>query len=251
MVKKYIYSELYRIKHIRMYIALFFITILFQIATTAFLSIISLQQTEPTTKEFGLYSLYMLIFIGFYLAYPIVICANTVKPKYVERQILSSGITKNILYFSDLFYINIIQLIMLVLYSVSSIISTTLLLESAPGAEDSLDLVTVKEFIIIMCCIYITMILSSIVLYSLQLVLSNKIFATGLFMFLVYVIPLVIAQIRYFSDIADSVAQMIPFLQVAFFYKGDSPLSMLLLIHGIWIAVTIMICNTIYNKIEA
>ena len=110
MVKKYIYSELYRIKHIRMYIALFFITILFPIATTAFLSIISLQQTEPTTKEFGLYSLYMLIFIGFYLAYPIVICANTVKPKYVERQILSSGITKNILYFSDLFYINIIQL---------------------------------------------------------------------------------------------------------------------------------------------
>ena len=95
------------------------------------------------------------------------------------------------------------------------------------------------------------MILASVILYSLQLVLSNKIFATGLFVFLGYVIPLIIAQIRYFLEIVDAVAQIIPFLQIAFFYKGDSPLSMLLLIHGIWIAVTIIICNTIYNKIEA
>lgn len=247
----YIKAEFFRHKKIKSHYLLIAFTLLVPILSGTFLKAIAPYQSEKFWGNDFLYIMFMFLLTGFYLVYPITICANSLKPKFVRRQLLTSSLNKLTMFVSDITYINLINVAYLFLFSIISILSAVGLfkMDSVESSQTPYTL-TISEFSVLMVLLGLTMILSNVILYGLQLILENKVLSTGIFVFIIYIIPLILAQLRHFSDVVEKLASLVPFLQILFYYRGESDLLTVVTIHLLAIAVMMTLFLFFYNRNE-
>lgn len=249
-MKNYIKAELFRQSHIKSYLLVIGITILFPVIFAFYMKTIVQFQDVVFLGNHFLYIMYMYLLTGFYLVYPIVICAHASKPKYIMRQLLTSQMSKKELFVSDIFYTSCLNICFIGLHTVVSLICASFVFEIDNSKASIVDSLTVTHFVVMMGMIALTTIFANALLYCLQIMLENKVLSTGIFIFIIYIIPLIVAQLRFFSPLIEKFSTLIPFLQVMLYYKQETSLLSALIAHIILFVVMCFVFIIFYNRKE-
>lgn len=211
-------GEWFRHRKITAY-KIFVVTLItFSLGINLFLKIISSHQNFPITMLDGFRVSISLYLMGLILAFPLITTAFTNKSKFIQEQLVSSGVTPIQIYLIDIVMGAIISTITFSILQVFTWLFGYIILGPA---EVSLNFGKANYNIgVILLAILLTNASLVVQSISLQKIVRNPIISTGVFILISYIISIILIQLRFFSNIAGKLSLLFPICDVNYLVGG-------------------------------
>ncbi|MBG9979525.1 hypothetical protein [Facklamia lactis] len=239
----YLKSELFRITKIKLFYFLALATVLTTLCIGFFFKSIARVQDFTIYGNHYLYACLMLLLVGFYLIYPFLITGHISKSQPLNYQIISNDILPKNIFLTDILLSSLIAFTYLIIFYLSSSVFARIFFQMNNQLTQETAYITELNYLQMMGVILLLIFTSISLLYGLQSITQNKIAATGIFIFISYIIPLIIAQLRMVSPFFNLIGNFLPLIQAFTFYRGESNFLSFLLVNLIWILLTTLIFN--------
>lgn len=178
-----------------------------------YLKYISSLQEEILNSGDVFYMIYMFFMMGIFLAFPIVTSSYFKKSNYIKQQIISS-------------------------------------LFGNSGMCLNKDSFSVEKFIYHQFTLLLLIITLSIQAICIQKIVENQFLSSGIFLLLTYVIPLILMQLRFFSDMISLFSKAFPMCQIAFLFRGDTNIIQYFIVIILNIIIALGLSNVVIERKE-
>ncbi len=238
---EYFKAEIYRNLRNKGYLVFIFIMTTIVTMITLYIKLISpFQKTQINSGEvyFILFNFFMM---GIFIAFPIITSAYSGKSIYIKQQIISNNISNKKVVLSDSLTLSIINSIMFVLINIITIMIVYFIFGNNPDFTDK-DSFTILKFIYVQSIMLFAILSLTIQADCIQKTLNNKVLANGLFVFIGYILPIMIFQLRFFSNIIMKISRILPMGQIVYGFRGETSVLEFIVVISLNIIIPIILC---------
>lgn len=214
-----------------------------------YLKYISSLQEEIFNSGDVFYMIYMFFMMGIFLAFPIVTSSYFKKSNYIKQQIISSKVSKKSTLLNDTLISSTINFIMFSIVTIFTIIIVSSLFGNS-GMCLNKDSFSVEKFIYHQFTLLLLIITLSIQAICIQKIVENQFLSSGIFLLLTYVIPLILMQLRFFSDMISLFSKAFPMCQIAFLFRGDTNIIQYFIVIILNIIIALGLSNVVIERKE-